>query len=519
VLLVVSWVLVLVALAMIQRAALSAPPTVEPVAGTAPAGRPAAATPVFASLAAGLMVFLVLPAGLGGGDLAAHLVPPNHGASALLSGRSVVGVDTTGSGTLSLLVRGALPTTPLLRVPLGSPALWRGSIYPIYTGDSWEAARSQRYGFAGGNDVSVPASASDPVPVGTTRTDRVEYATAVHGSLLWAPGVPLQVLGTGGTFHGVLRGPAGVRIAGAQDISGYQVESAVATTSPGRLNAASGPDRISAVWTALPTELPASVGRLARQIVAGTTTRYEEVAAIESYLRRNETYSLSSPIPGPGQDAVADFLFRDHTGFCEQFASAAAVMLRTLDVPARVVSGLAYGTPDGGRRLFTAADAHAWIEVYYPGIGWSPSDPTAGAALAGASRSWRSPVAAAVHRIEAAIPGGRAGLAVVAVAGLLAVTGAARVARARVGWRRGGPVLPIANRPVLAAFHRFAGRRGPPAGRAPPETAREFLERLDPPRPLDAALATLERECYGTRPPDAEQTLEAVAAFEAQRLR
>src|SRR6185503_12286547 len=108
------------------------------------------------------------------------------------------------------------------------------------------------------------------------------------------------------------------------------------------------------------------VSQLAHTVTAGATTRFQMVTDIERYLRSHEEYSLAAPLPPRGHDAVDYFLFHSHVGFCELFASAEAVMLRTLGIPVRLVSGLAYGAPNGTTRLYTAANAHAWDEVYYP---------------------------------------------------------------------------------------------------------------------------------------------------------
>lgn len=520
ILLVAAWVLVLLAMAAIQRAALAASVTTPKLAAPpVQPGRIGTAMPVLASLAAGILVFLALPAGVGGGGLASHLVHDAVGTtpSATASTRGAVGVDTVGAGTLDLLVRGSLPTTPLLRVPADSPPLWRGSIYTTYTGDEWLADPAERLSFVPANHATVPTTPVDPVPAGNTRVDRVSFASGFHSSLLWAPGVPLEVRGIGGQLRGIIRGTTNVRIIGSQEVSGYRVTSAVATTSPTRLDAATGPDRVGPTWTALPAELPTRVSQLAHELAANAPTRYAQVAAIEAYLRTHETYSLNSPVPGPGQDAVYDFLFRDHTGFCEQFASATAVMLRTLGVPARVVTGLAYGTPEGNTRLLTAADAHAWVEVFYPGIGWTPTDPTAGVALAPSSTGTRSTLAAVLHRISATLPGGRLALIGLAIAALLFAIAIGQALRGRRSRPRSRRSADADARPVLAAFLRFTTqRRAPERERA--ETAREYVDRVAPAGQLDAAVATLEQECYGTWPPgDAEVEL-AVAAFQGEPL-
>ncbi|HTW21786.1 MAG TPA: transglutaminase-like domain-containing protein [Mycobacteriales bacterium] len=519
VLLVVAWVLVLFAMSAIQRVALAESATVR-VPRRPPARRLAAAgtAPVLASLTAGALVFLALPNGVGGG-LASHLVHGQGQPAAQPATRGVVGVDTFGDGTLDLLVRGALPNTPLVRVPADSPALWRGSIYTTYTGDSWQADPDERFEFVTGNGGTLPTTPIDPIPkVAATQTYRVEFANGLHSSLLWAPGVPLRVRGTTGRFSGVIRGTTNVRLIGSQNVTGYAVTAAVATTSPAELRAPNAGGSVSPMWTQLPAELPERVAQLAHAITAHAPDRYDQVADIETYLRSHETYSLDSPVPGAGQDAVADFLFRDHTGFCEQFASAAAVMLRTLGVPARVVTGLAYGTRQGQTRLLTAADAHAWVEVYYPGIGWSPTDPTAGVALAPTATPHGWSLTAALHRLSDRLPGGRfalIGLSVLVVLLLAATAAAVR------GWAaRRSPRSLQAPRPgpVLVAFHRYAARRRG-RSRLPQETAREFVERVAEPGRLDAAVAVLEQECYGSWQPTGDEVAASVAAFDGERLR
>jgi hypothetical protein len=80
---------------------------------------------------------------------------------------------------------------------------------------------------------------------------------------------------------------------------------------------------------------------------------------------------------------LVDFLLRTHTGYCQHFAGAAALLLRMAGVPARVVAGFATGVPHGaGRFDVRDLDAHDWIEVYFQGYGWVPFNPTPGAAAA-----------------------------------------------------------------------------------------------------------------------------------------
>ena len=99
---------------------------------------------------------------------------------------------------------------------------------------------------------------------------------------------------------------------------------------------------------------------------------------MSEYLRNSYTYDLSVPPQRKSMDAVEYFLFEEQRGYCEQFASSLAVMARSLGIPARIATGYAPGeyNPFTGLYEVKASDAHAWVEVYFPGYGWSAFDPT-----------------------------------------------------------------------------------------------------------------------------------------------
>jgi hypothetical protein len=104
------------------------------------------------------------------------------------------------------------------------------------------------------------------------------------------------------------------------------------------------------------------------------------VVLLRDYLRDTYPYDFFPPAQAPNTDAVDQFLFVDRRGVCEQYASALVVMLRALGIPARLAAG--YGSGDynsiTGYYEVRANDAHAWVEVYFPGYGWIPFDPTPG---------------------------------------------------------------------------------------------------------------------------------------------
>ncbi|MGH9760918.1 MAG: DUF4129 domain-containing transglutaminase family protein, partial [Blastocatellia bacterium] len=124
------------------------------------------------------------------------------------------------------------------------------------------------------------------------------------------------------------------------------------------------------------------IARLAHQIADGYKSPYEKAKAVERYLKTSYKYSLDvKPTEG---DPLAEFLFDTKAGFCEYFATAMAIMLRTLDIPTRVVNGFQMGEYNEISDFYTVRerDAHSWVEVYFPGnSAWVEFDPTPSAGI------------------------------------------------------------------------------------------------------------------------------------------
>jgi protein-glutamine gamma-glutamyltransferase len=130
--------------------------------------------------------------------------------------------------------------------------------------------------------------------------------------------------------------------------------------------------------TAILDESPyGPVAALARRLAAGATSQWELVTRVHRYLLDGDRFRYTTNPPHPGPFPLLDFLLRDRAGDCQHFASAAALLLRLAGVPSRVGVGFATGTrqPDG-RYNVRDTDAHAWIEVYFHGIGWVAFNPT-----------------------------------------------------------------------------------------------------------------------------------------------
>ena len=119
------------------------------------------------------------------------------------------------------------------------------------------------------------------------------------------------------------------------------------------------------------------IAELARYTVRGLDDDTDRAAAVARYLRRSYGYTLELPSHEVA-DPLAYFLFTRRKGHCEYFASAMAVMLRTLGIPSRLVTGFQNGifNPMTGLYVIRASDAHSWVEAWLPGRGWVTFDPT-----------------------------------------------------------------------------------------------------------------------------------------------
>lgn len=137
-------------------------------------------------------------------------------------------------------------------------------------------------------------------------------------------------------------------------------------------------EEVRGAFLQLPEDLDPRVENLARELTAEHTSNYEKAEAIGAYFIRNFEYTLDLPQIPPGVDPVVHFLFDAQEGHCEYFASAAVLLLRTQGVPTRMVNGFLGGTWNevGNYLTVRQGDAHAWVEIYVPEVGWVPFEAT-----------------------------------------------------------------------------------------------------------------------------------------------
>ncbi|TAM82776.1 MAG: DUF3488 domain-containing protein [Acidobacteria bacterium] len=159
----------------------------------------------------------------------------------------------------------------------------------------------------------------------------------------------------------------------------YEVISQVGLPSPSTLKAT--PDTyardIRLLYLRLPPKIDPRIKVLAEKVTSPADNNYDRAVQIRNYLRDNFGYTLEEQKVDPA-DPIGSFLFTTHNGYCEYFASAMAIMLRTISIPARLVNGFQTGSYNrlGKDFIVRARDAHSWVEVYFSGYGWIPFDPT-----------------------------------------------------------------------------------------------------------------------------------------------
>jgi transglutaminase-like putative cysteine protease len=222
------------------------------------------------------------------------------------------------------------------------------------------------------------AAVSRGIPVSPTRGRTVRSAISVRAlTVHWLP-VPAQVTNVNVTGDWRYDPPTSTVFSARSSTQNldYSVESVHPNPDPTTLEAAATDDPSVSAFTHLP-QIPADVRDLTTKVTENAPTPLEKAVAIQRFLTSSPfTYDTSVP-SGSGTQALEAFLLRDHRGFCQQYATAMAVMARLIGIPARLGVGFTHGNlqPDGSW-LVTTHDAHAWPELYFNGFGWLPFEPT-----------------------------------------------------------------------------------------------------------------------------------------------
>ena len=251
---------------------------------------------------------------------------------------------------------------------------WRAQTYEQYNGHGWTNQTGSLEEFAAGTSLQPeqPDSTSSYkfVTQHVTRVQQLDETLFVMGDLLQAD-QPVTA---------IWRSP-GDLIGAQTQADAYTTESRLPYAREQKLHAAETdyPASIRSRYLSLPAELPQRVRDLALRLTAAQATPYDKAVAIQDYLRQFP-YTLDVPAPPPERDAADYFLFDLQKGYCNYYATSMVVMARAAGIPARLVIGYTSGEYNYSESRFVIrqANAHAWVEIYFPGIGWVEFEPTAG---------------------------------------------------------------------------------------------------------------------------------------------
>ncbi len=332
---------------------------------------------------------------------------PAHAASP--SGRTGVGGFLGFAKSLDTGARASLGNEVVLRVRASRPSFWVGQTYDYWDGQSWVQAQNPANGghltkldFGSPFEISLQPDQQAPLSSGTLDVQTFYLAQSGPNLVFHADNAQRVYIQSRSLF---LTGDGTIASASSMGAGTvYTVVSDDVTATPEQLRQSTLSQPSSPVpqadglprsdterYLQLPHAYP-RVAAMARQITAGIGSpvnpdTYDKVSALESWMSTHVRYSTDIPPLAPGADAVSSFLFGTRRGYCEQISTASVVMLRSLGIPARETVGYVPGSYNPITDLYDvqAKDAHAWVQVWFPGYGWQNFDPTAVVPLANPS--------------------------------------------------------------------------------------------------------------------------------------
>jgi transglutaminase-like putative cysteine protease len=269
--------------------------------------------------------------------------------------------------------------TEALLLSASRPLYLRTATYDVYTGRGWERSDGPTRDVAAGEPLFPPEETPErPRRPEAVRVEDIgiELRKSV-GRNLFTAGSPLTVYAptriheSGG--YPVLGSIESVSPLGAGD--GYELTVAISQATELQLETAGTeyPEAVRALYLD-DSRVTERVAAKAREVTARAETPYQQAKALARYLTSREfTYANVGPTVPANGDLVDVFLFAEdgRRGYCQYYASAMALMARSLGLPARVAVGFAPGEEvEDGISLAREANAHAWAEIYFPGYGW-----------------------------------------------------------------------------------------------------------------------------------------------------
>ena len=271
--------------------------------------------------------------------------------------------------------------SPVFDVQAEVGMYWRMVALPHFDGEVWRPDEQPPMSPVEADTPLVTsyrqlADPADPIEVTFTTTSEL--------ALPWLP-LAYPPRSTDAQLDGMRWDPQGGSIAlgsGVEPGTTYTVVADVVRPTADELRAEMIPETASDTlrYTVTPDDLSFAVRDLAMRWTRGAENDYERVIAIqERFTSQTGGFTYDDEVPASTSDeALVEFLIESKRGFCQQFSSAMAIMLRSLGIPARLAVGFTPGTADatGDRFTVTTENAHSWVEVLFPSYGWIPFEPT-----------------------------------------------------------------------------------------------------------------------------------------------
>ncbi len=265
-------------------------------------------------------------------------------------------------------------------IPAGVRYYWRARVYDTYEKIWISSLQTTRALDAQEIDLKFPDLSDNP-----PRTPSFTFYLSRPLATILAPNHPVWLsrpsraefsLNPDGTVDlGMLRATPSLR---GGEIYSVRSSFNVVTVEELRQAGTDYPSWVTARYLQLPTSITIRTRQLAAQIAENKETPYDRAQAITQYLRENYQYTETVPALPSNQELIDWFLFDLKQGFCNYYATAEVVLLRSLGIPARLAVGYASGENVDDPEFYTVRqlDAHAWPEVYFPEIGWVEFEPT-----------------------------------------------------------------------------------------------------------------------------------------------
>jgi hypothetical protein len=301
-------------------------------------------------------------------------------------GVSLVGFSTSGRLSSVLLIKGDQDPTPVLSIMCdGSPGYLRARAFDVYHQSEWHDLSYQEALFP---EQSKPFGMYFVGRMNIFRLNEEDASRCKYMTIRYESRFADAIFTPLGTSF--LEAPFNLLLRDDDDIvyapklrSGLNYR--IAYTKSASQKPPTGVQ--GRRMLNIPSQLDRRVHQMASRIFAGCSTTTEKIDAVVNYFRTNYTYVLGLDIP-PDRDKLTYFLLEESTGYCEYFASGAAILLRLAGVPVRYVTGFLVTEKDVRNELWVARnmDAHAWVEAWDKERNqWTIVEATVGGGLATAS--------------------------------------------------------------------------------------------------------------------------------------